>query len=256
MNSELPGKPWLMRYLLGDVPEAEASVFELRYFSDPAVLVLLHGAEAELIEAYLSADLDREQLRLFEERFLTAPGRRQRVEIARSLRRGHGLPVSSSSLAIPGRSRRWAAVIACSVLLGVAGLSITRSIQERRTEEQLRRGLTGQNGGTVRIALGSTSRGSGNPAHSIPRAAFLVEFVVPRPVPLPRAIRVVLRLPDDAQALWSQRLPPAQADNVWIPALLFGDADYILAFYQEAESGSATEVAAYSLRVTRLRPSE
>jgi len=75
----------MIRYLLGQLPDAERDELEDRYFSDDEVHEQLLAVEEELIDAYVHEALTPEDKACFESRFLTSPERRQKIEFARAL---------------------------------------------------------------------------------------------------------------------------------------------------------------------------
>jgi anti-sigma factor RsiW len=85
MRSQRIDEMLLVRYLLGELPEEEQVQVEDRAFSDPEYLGALEAAEADLIDAWVRGELPAAQRRGFENRFLTSPQRRQKVEFARAL---------------------------------------------------------------------------------------------------------------------------------------------------------------------------
>ena len=73
----------LLNYLLGDLPEDRQVEVEDRAFADREFLDALEAAEADLIDA--CGELSPSERRAFEQRFLTSPQRRKKVEFARAL---------------------------------------------------------------------------------------------------------------------------------------------------------------------------
>src|SRR5262245_26417707 len=77
----------LRRYLLGTIePEVREDV-EKRLFSDDKIFwEQMCLAEDELIDAYVSHDLDEDERRSFEQHFLTTEERRDKLSFARALK--------------------------------------------------------------------------------------------------------------------------------------------------------------------------
>lgn len=73
------------RYLLGDAGEQHRSAIEEEYFADEHALAAIEAEEHALIEEYLSNQLGPQEREQFERAYLSAPQRRQRVEIVRRL---------------------------------------------------------------------------------------------------------------------------------------------------------------------------
>jgi hypothetical protein len=75
----------LVKYLLGDLPEAEQASVEDRALADVNYRSALDAAEADLIDAYVRDELSSAERRAFEQRFLGSPQRRRKVAFARDL---------------------------------------------------------------------------------------------------------------------------------------------------------------------------
>jgi anti-sigma factor RsiW len=117
----------IVRYLLGELPEAEQESLERSYFSDPALLDRMEAVEDDLIDDYVRGALTPEQRTLFERHFLNEK-RRERVRMAEALRR-----------AVPPRRapvRAWALPLAAALfvaaLLAIVWLALeNRTLRER-----------------------------------------------------------------------------------------------------------------------------
>ena len=105
--------PEIRRYLLGDLDETAAAALEERYVADPALLDDVRAAEDSLIEAFLDDRLHPAERARFEAHYLASPVHRDRVAIARGLRRRATAPASSD--AAP-RFYGWMAMAAAVVL--------------------------------------------------------------------------------------------------------------------------------------------
>jgi anti-sigma factor RsiW len=77
----------LIQYLLGQLPEAEQTRLEERFFADDAYFERLLAVEDDLIDDYVRGELSPHEHERFERAFLTTPERHQRVEFARALMR-------------------------------------------------------------------------------------------------------------------------------------------------------------------------
>lgn len=75
----------IVRYLLGDLPEAEQVEIEDRAFQDRQYLQQILAVESDLIDDYVRGELSDSERRLFDSRFLASAERRRKVEFARSL---------------------------------------------------------------------------------------------------------------------------------------------------------------------------
>ncbi|MBI4748239.1 MAG: hypothetical protein HY774_07095 [Acidobacteria bacterium] len=85
MSTVDPHSRDLVKYLLGELSESEQTAFEERFFDDDELYQVLCVTEDELIDQYVTGHLPQVQRPLFEQRFLTNPHRRERVEFARAL---------------------------------------------------------------------------------------------------------------------------------------------------------------------------
>lgn len=74
------------RYLLGQLPEDEASALEGEYFANAESLERVWGVENDLVDAYVAGGLRPEDRSAFEDHYLASPLHRDRVESARALR--------------------------------------------------------------------------------------------------------------------------------------------------------------------------
>ena len=171
MASEQHDEKSMVRYLLGDLPAEEEARIEDRAFADRDYMGALDAAEADLIDAYVRGELSQAERRGFENRFLTSPQRRRKVEFARSLARiadataaeeGVILKPPSARLSLLGMLRGWNPALqfglGLAALVAVAGASWfmveNRSIRSQMAaletqqrdletrEEQLRRQLS------------------------------------------------------------------------------------------------------------------
>ena len=85
MPSERIDEALLVKYLLGNLPETEQAAVEDRAFADGDYMGALEASEADLIDTYVRGGLSASERRAFEQRFLTSPSRRSKVEFARAL---------------------------------------------------------------------------------------------------------------------------------------------------------------------------
>ncbi len=75
----------LTQYLLGELQEEDREAVERQYFDDDDSFEKLNALEEELIRDYLRGDMPPDMRGKFEERYLTNPPLRKKVEEARSL---------------------------------------------------------------------------------------------------------------------------------------------------------------------------
>jgi hypothetical protein len=90
----------IREYLLGSLePEERRRELELRMLSDESWLDKISIEEEELIDDYLSADLNEMERLSFETFFIHSPGRRLKLNIATALREYHESPSKGESAA-------------------------------------------------------------------------------------------------------------------------------------------------------------
>src|SRR6266566_694368 len=77
-------------YLLGKLDDQTASVLEQRYFTDRSFFLRVREIETALIQDYVAGRLASTDKHLFENRYLTVPEMRRRLE---EVRRLGGTPV-------------------------------------------------------------------------------------------------------------------------------------------------------------------
>jgi hypothetical protein len=140
-------------YLLGEMSSQEQSHIEERLVTDGEYFERVELAEHELIEAYLRKELSAIERARFESHFLSAPERRQRLEMSRVLRatllEDAETRTAPAPVHFPSTSKlhlRWLAVAAslliCLGAVGMWALRLTNSRelavkQEREQREQL-----------------------------------------------------------------------------------------------------------------------
>ena len=76
---------YLVRYLLGLLPEQESERLDELSIADDEMAWRLRSAEDDLVDGYVRGALDAETRRRFETVYLSSPRRRERVEFAASL---------------------------------------------------------------------------------------------------------------------------------------------------------------------------
>src|SRR5262245_54257158 len=86
MSERPPDHETVVRYLLGDATEQEKTVMEDALLGEPEKLEEIAAVEDELIDDYLSGELDAAERGRFEKAYLSVPDRRRRVDFARALR--------------------------------------------------------------------------------------------------------------------------------------------------------------------------
>ncbi|HNU06416.1 MAG TPA: hypothetical protein PKO33_01540 [Pyrinomonadaceae bacterium] len=93
-------------YFLGELPEAEQSAIEERFFSDAEFSEWLDEVEVDLIDSYVRDELDGRRRRDFETNYLVSENRRDRVRAAAAIRDGERSTVPAPSIAVEEHSFR------------------------------------------------------------------------------------------------------------------------------------------------------
>jgi hypothetical protein len=104
MRSKRDDDALLIPFLLGSLSEEVQIQVEDNAFADPEYMNAMEAAEADLIDAFVRGELSPTDLRAFESRFMTSPGRLRKIEFARALarvttelRRADALPAARRS---------------------------------------------------------------------------------------------------------------------------------------------------------------
>jgi hypothetical protein len=248
-------KDTLIDYLLHRMPERERLDFAEKWFSDTDFREQLETAEAELLDAYVRADLPRKQREGVERYLLNSDGQRRKLKFAAALH-----------AALPARSRpriSWVAVCAAAVILvallvtGGGLFSVTRKNQDLRTELARLR-LARSNHDAQPVAAG---------VYSMPLISSLRESVSPIPLVLPKdtlMVRLDLELGDGEDrdpylaslslsgvAVWKEEPlrketgAGASLVSFWIPAHLLRPGNYTVAL-----QSAGAPIAYYTLVVS------
>jgi hypothetical protein len=85
--SEQRGSADLIRYLLNELPEDQIEQIEQKYFSSDESFEEVEHAEAELIDLYVSGELEPREKEKFEKLYLSTSKHKERVQFAEALRR-------------------------------------------------------------------------------------------------------------------------------------------------------------------------
>jgi hypothetical protein len=105
----------IVRYLLGQVSEAEAEHLDELSVADDGFVARLRDVENDLVDAYVRGSLDPATRERFEATYLLSPRRRQKVEFARKLKR---VTVPAAPSRLTGWSSRIFALAASLVVFG------------------------------------------------------------------------------------------------------------------------------------------
>jgi hypothetical protein len=224
-----------VRYLLGELPEAEREALEEQWFVQDDTLAELKEAEDDLVDAYGRGQLSPERRVLFEARYLQDESGRRRVEFAGAL---HGaIRARRPDLVAARRPQRawaWAAVVTgvalAGALLGVARLratltrmegeraAIARSAEEQRARAQTLAGEVER----LRTQVGDLEARIGRGVEGVVTLALVSGLARDlQPVPSvtigPDASRLALelRLKDDAFERYAVALETPDGQRVW-----------------------------------------
>ena len=104
MNQQSEDESGLRRYLLGELTQEERSEVEERLFLNSDYFQQLQAEEDDLLDDYIYEELSITDRENFEKYFLSAPGRREDIKIARALKRyisTEAEPVPSTLASVP-----------------------------------------------------------------------------------------------------------------------------------------------------------
>lgn len=85
MKEVLENERQAIRYLFGELANAERDEFEERLFLDQDMSLLVDNVENDLIDEYVRGELEFDEKRRFEQKFLISESRRERVRLAKVL---------------------------------------------------------------------------------------------------------------------------------------------------------------------------
>ena len=86
MNTNYETEEEIVRYLLGEMADAERNRFENDYFADDELYDRLELIEEQLIMRYVQDELSTPERERFERAYMSVPSRRKKVELAAELR--------------------------------------------------------------------------------------------------------------------------------------------------------------------------
>lgn len=99
IQNNLQQETEIRRFLLGEMPEEERSVFESRFIEDEDLFEQIRIGEDELIEAYVRGTLNTNEKLKFEKNFLTTKTRRERVGFMRGMLEKLAQPTEAATAA-------------------------------------------------------------------------------------------------------------------------------------------------------------
>ena len=255
-------KDSLQRYLLGDTTEDERAEVEKKYFADDELFEELVEVEHDLVDAYIDGLLTPAERMQFEERFMSTPERKERVEFARTLKGRSSVDSHRGGGASP--KRWWLAAAASFALVGFASawLIFAPRQPEERPQVVSRPPVVQppvsvttpppESLLTLVLTPGATREGNG--------AAPLVLRSAPQWVQLDlkldadRYESYTAELQDvEGQVLWSEKSLRASDGSLKprVPAKLLPPGDYVVVVYG-AKGGAPVEVNNYTFTVMAL----
>jgi hypothetical protein len=265
----------LVSYLLGQAPPELVDEIEERIVTDDGAREELLATADDLIHAYLSGDLSREDRERFEAHFLSRPRHRQRLSYMRDLLAAVGRESTNGEArrAFPerrrGRSLGVWAVAAALVIAVVGGLLWLVARPGHEAEVKVARGpeTTASTAPSPEAPPPPTTRP--REARDVPVVRVPREPGEPATVALARGTRMVrLEVPvDDEHPSFDLALRAADGTNVWhaeglvpsgigkplvveLPARLLTSGAYVLRVAGEALRGeAAAPVREHPLRV-------
>jgi len=260
----------VIRYLLGEMADAERDEFETRLFQDEALFQQVAALDDDLVDAYVAGDLRAKDLERVRRSLLSTPRGQERVEFARALSeyarksgKSHTLPMRIFG---DGRSAFLAAA-SVVLLIGTSFLlwQLTEVRSRLRTAEAQVVSLSGRAQKLEDIVRGygaaesvvaytlplSVERGGGGADLVIPAAARFVVLVVPLQVTSLPAYTALL-LQGGAMETWrgnAARL--GKTANVRLPADVLRPGNYLLIVKGSKGEAESETMAEYAFRVLR-----
>jgi hypothetical protein len=274
--NEVSQEQIIRRYLLGQTVPEESALVEEQLLAGDSFYQELLIVEDELLDEYLSAQLSRPERESFENHFLLAPERQQKLRFARVLRRfvnlsgteesrketaGESLSSAKGSVAksppakffsvLPFRSPLVSYAVLAAMLLLIGGVSwrLFNGWQQQATHPagavlavMLTPGVT-RGGGDIKRVMPAPNTGTIRLQLQIGTASY-------------PSYRVVV-ISSDHSEVWTRTNLPAQdltdlpVVSADVPATLLNPDDYQIRLSGQLSNGAFEDVATYQLRVTR-----
>ncbi len=271
----------LIRYLLGELPDAEAEALDERSVTDDALALRLRVLEEDLIDRYARGERDDVRLGRFERARLASPHLREKVRFAEALQ----AVIDRSARAAPHRSSApqarplvWGLAAAAAVAIAFAGYLLLAQ-QRLRSElsglearqaaaEQQNAALQQQRAGTPPTSAAEAGqvtatflllpprRGPGGPTViSVPQGAARVGFQLQVESADYERFWSALKEVSTGRVVWRSadvRSEPAGADRivtVVLPAAVLGAQLYTIELSGAPAGGTFEALGEYSVRV-------
>jgi hypothetical protein len=142
----------MYRYLLGDLPEAEATALEQQLFTDDETFEQMWEIENRLVDGYVRGRLSLTDREKFERHYLASPVHRQRIRVAEELIKKADGSLTDAGVEAPrvswwtklsgrsGISRSWWRVAeAAAIFLLLMAVSLWLSIDRLRLRREMAR---------------------------------------------------------------------------------------------------------------------
>jgi hypothetical protein len=137
----------IINYLLGDLPEAEASRLDQLSVADDEFADFLEAVESELIDDYIRGELPENRRARFESHYLSSATRLEKLAVARTLLRRADNADSSAQFRewirpvrfAPSRTYQWLAIAAALAVFVLAGYLLLTNIQLQNQIAQMQR---------------------------------------------------------------------------------------------------------------------
>jgi hypothetical protein len=269
----------LVRYLLGELPDAEAEALDARSITEDAFALRLSELENDLVDRVARGGPVDDQLARFQSASLQSSYLRQRIEVAEALHHAVGeravpdSPPPRSPMSIP---LGWGALAsAATVLLALTAFLVLRTVQMREELAEARnsQGIVDQQIVEMQHEL-ERFRAAARPPNV---ATFVLaapgrSAAEPAPLVIPRGTdRLALRLPvesDGYERFWVALKDPATGRAVWrsedvqpassagdrsltvtVPASVFAAQRYTVELVAPGRTGVSEIVASYAVRI-------
>jgi hypothetical protein len=276
-DSVISDRDVTIKYLLGNLPDAERLRIEEAFFARDEAFEAMLAAEDELFVDYARDALSPDQRTAFETRFLAMPEGRRKLAFATALmealaRQATAAPPITAGGFISSWDRRWlqAALIAAVVVLAAATGWLARDVarsrsaaasanaalaQEQAQRAQLQHDLSAARTAPAPLVVSlllspGLTRGSGETGRiTLAAGADVVRLQLQAPKVAPGTYVARLRTAEGA-VIWSARVSRGAADDLVtadVPARLLSTQDYEL----DLRDTAGAPAASYSLSVIR-----
>ncbi len=263
----MPGEREIRAYLLAMLPDFERSRIEQELLTQPETREILDAIEVDLIDDYLTGDLSPEEIRHFEQDFLTSPARCEKLAFAAAFLRSLPTPRPPlwrrliGKLRGPGlRPLAFGAVAAASagiMLLLVHSWARRPEAGQRPASQSVAHQPSGAPANIPAFVLTpGVLRGEGGPrALAIPAGIALIRLQGDMPR-LHRTWRYRARLRTlDGDEIWNAAVTPGGAHpyllDVLIPTRTLPEGDYLMTVEGAPPGKQLEPMNSYLFRVER-----